>query len=123
MCLGVALRLKKEERSLSLGYLLAAFVGGVTEPGLYGIGMRYKKPFLGLMAGGFAGALYGAIMGVTAYNLVPVASFLALTAFIGGTTANLVNGILTGVIAFVVAALVTYFLDFKRDAEATKIFE
>lgn len=123
MCLGVALRLKKEERSLALGYLLAAFVGGVTEPGLYGIGMRYKKPFLGLMAGGFAGGLYGAIMGVTAYNLVPVASFLALTAYIGGSSANLINGIISGVIAFVVAAAVTYFLDFKRDAEAVKIAE
>jgi len=123
MCLGVALRLKKEERSLAMGYLLAAFVGGVTEPGLYGIGMRYKKPFLGLMIGGFAGGLYGAIMGVTAYTLVPVASFLALTAYIGGSTANLINGIISGVIAFVVAAGATYFLDFKRDAEAIKIAE
>lgn len=123
MCLGVALRLKKEDRALAFGYLLAGFVGGVTEPGLYGVGMRYKKPFIGLMAGGFAGALYGAIMHVTAYNLVPVASFLAVTGFIGGTQANLINGIISAAIAFVVAAAVTYFVDFKHDTEAIKINE
>lgn len=123
MCIGVALRLKKEERTLALGYFLAAFVGGVTEPGLYGVGMRYKKPFIGLMAGGFAGGLYAAILHVTAYNLVPVASFLALTAYIGGTSANLIHGIISGVIAFVVAAAVTYFLGFDKSAEATKVIE
>jgi len=123
MCLGVALRLKKEDRALALGYLLAGFVGGVTEPGLYGVGMRYKKPFIGLMAGGFAGALYAGIVHVTAYNLVPVASFLAVTAYIGGTQINLINGIISAAIAFVVAAAVTYFVDFKHDTEAIKINE
>ena len=123
MCLGVALRLKKEDRALALGYLLAGFVGGVTEPGLYGVGMRYKKPFIGLMAGGFAGALYAGIFHVTAYNLVPVASFLGVTAYIGGTQINLINGIISAAIAFVVAAAVTYFVDFKHDTETIKINE
>jgi beta-glucoside PTS system EIICBA component len=48
MCLGAVLRLKnKEHRSLSIGYLIAGIIGGVTEPGLYGVGMRYKRPFIG----------------------------------------------------------------------------
>ena len=60
------------------------------------------------MAGGFAGGLYAAITHVTAYVMVPVANFLALSGYVGGSTANIVNGIISGVIAFVVAAIVSY---------------
>ncbi|MDO4405379.1 MAG: PTS transporter subunit EIIC, partial [Atopobiaceae bacterium] len=44
MALGAALRLRnKEEKSLAFGYFISALVGGVTEPVLYGVGMRYKR--------------------------------------------------------------------------------
>ena len=116
MCLGTALRIKdKEQRSLSVGYLVASFIGGVTEPGLYGVGMRYKRPFLGMIIGGFAGGLYAGIMGVTAYTLVPVASILCVFSFAGGTVSNLVQGAISLVISFVVATIVAYFLGFKKD--------
>ena len=116
MCLGTALRIKdKEQRSLSVGYLVASFIGGVTEPGLYGVGMRYKRPFLGMIIGGFAGGLYAGIMGVTAYTLVPVASILCVFSFAGGTVSNLVQGAISLAISFVVATIATYLLGFKKD--------
>lgn len=115
MCLGVALRQKKaEERSLSLTYVIAQVIGGVTEPGLYGIGFGYKRPFIGMVAGGFAGALYGGIVGLTAYNLVPVASFLALLSYSGASTMNFVNGCISAAIAFIVSAVVTYVLGIEN---------
>ena len=117
MCLGCALALKgTEEKSLSFSYVVAAFLGGVTEPGLYGIGMRYRKPFIGMAAGGFAGGLYAGLMGVKAYAMVPVASFLAMTGYAGGSAMNLVHGIISGVIAVVVAAVVTYVLCREKKA-------
>ena len=115
MCLGAALRQKKtEERSLSLTYVIAQVIGGVTEPGLYGIGFGYKRPFIGMVAGGFAGALYGGIVGLTAYNLVPVASFLALLTYSGASTMNFVNGCISAAIAFIVSAVVTYVLGIEN---------
>lgn len=115
MTLGVALRMKnKEERSLSFGYLIASIIGGVTEPSLYGIGMKYKRPFIGMMIGGFAGGLYAAIVGLKAYAMIPVASFLCIFSFAGGPTSDLINGIITGVISFVVAAVVTYFVGYEK---------
>jgi len=111
MCLGMFLALRdKEQKGLSLSYTIAAILGGVTEPGLYGVGMRYTKPFIGMAAGGFAGGLYAGLMGVKAYAMVPVASFLALTGYAGGSTMNLVHGIISGIISVVVAAVVTYLL-------------
>lgn len=95
MCLGVALRKKdKEGKALSFSYVISQVIGGVTEPGLYGDGFGYKKPFIGLMAGGFAGALYGGITGLTAYGIVPVANFLCLLSYVGGSQMNFINGIL-----------------------------
>ena len=114
MSLGSALRIKdKEERNLAYSYFLASLVGGITEPGLYGLGIKYKRPFIGMMIGGAAGGLYAAITHVTAYAIVPVASFIALTGYFGGSTANIVNAIISAVIAFVVATVATYFLGFK----------
>lgn len=118
MCLGMFFALKdKEQKSLSLSYTVAAIIGGVTEPGLYGVGVRYTKPFIGMAVGGFAGALYAGLLGVKAYALVPVASFLALTGYAGGNTMNFVHGVISGVIAIVVAAVVTYFLCREKKAK------
>jgi len=116
MCFGSALRIhNKEEKSLSFGYFIASIIGGVTEPGLYGVGMKFKRPFVGMIAGGFAGGLYAGIVGLTAHTLIPVASALALFSFAGGSTANFVNGVITAVISFVVSAVVTYVFGFKKE--------
>lgn len=111
MCLGTALRLKdKDQRTLAWGYLVASLIGGVTEPGLYGIAVRYKRPFIGMMIGGFCGALYAGITHITAYVMVPVANFLALTGYVGGNSVNIINGVLSGVVAFTAAAVATYLI-------------
>ena len=111
MCIGMALALRdKEERALSWSYTIAEIIGGVTEPGLYGIGMKYKKPFIGMAIGGAAGGLYAGLMGVKAYVMVPVANFLALTAYTGGNASNIINGVISGIVAIVVAAIATYLL-------------
>ena len=111
MCLGMAFALRdKEERGLSLTYTVAAIIGGVTEPGLYGVGIKYRKPFIGMAIGGAAGGLYAGLMGVRAYVSVPVANFLALTGYVGGSGANILHGVISGIISIVVAAIATYLI-------------
>ena len=111
MALGAALRIKdKEQKALCISYLVAQMIGGVTEPGLYGVGVRYHRPFIGMMVGGIAGAIYMWIMGTVVYNFIPVASVLCLLSFVGGSTMNVVHAIIGAIIAFVVAMVVTYFL-------------
>lgn len=121
MLIGSFLRIKdKEEKSLTLGYFIASIIGGVTEPGLYGNGMKFKRPFIGLIAGGFAGGLYAGIMHVTCYAMVPVASFIGLTAFAGGPSMNMVHGMMSCAIGFVVAAMVTYFFGYDANDPVVK---
>ena len=118
MCLGSFLRLRnKNEKALAFSFLAACLVGGVTEPGVYGLGVRYRKPFIGLMAGGLAGGLYAGLTGVTAYTLIPVANFACLISFVGGTNANMINGFIACGIGFIVSAAVTYVLSIKEDVK------
>lgn len=119
MCLGATLRIReKEQKALSFSYFVSSIIGGLTEPGIYGLGIRYKRPFIGLMVGGFAGGMYAGIFGAAATTLLPVSNFLAAFMYTGSTTTNLVHGVISCIIAFVVAAVVTYIFGFKKDDSA-----
>lgn len=119
VAIGAALRLKdKEQKSLAIGYAITALVAGTSEPTIYGICARYKKPFIGLAAGGFAGGLYGGLVKVISATLVPSTSVTAVLAFVGKSTGNIINGIIASLIALAVAAAVTYFFGFEKDEPA-----
>ncbi|HJB58393.1 MAG TPA: PTS transporter subunit EIIC [Candidatus Faecalibacterium faecipullorum] len=107
MSIGAFFRLRGDERSASVGYLVSALMGGVTEPILYGIGLRYRRPFLGMIVGGLAGGAYAGIMGVAVHSMSP-SNILSFTGFVGGSTMNLVNGIIALIISTAVSAAVTY---------------
>lgn len=118
MSLGASLRIKdKQEKSLAFSYFIANFIGGVTEPGLYGLAIKYRRPFFGMMIGGFAGGIYAAITHVSAYVVVPVANFMCLSGYVGGSTANLINGVISGAIALIVAAIATYMIGVEPKAK------
>ncbi|MBQ4303426.1 MAG: PTS transporter subunit EIIC, partial [Lachnospiraceae bacterium] len=92
LALGAFLRIRdKEEKSLSLGYFISGIVGGVTEPALYGIGLKYKRPLLALMAGGACGGLYVGLTHAYMYAL-GATNFLMVLSFSGGEGMNFVNG-------------------------------
>ncbi len=46
-----------ENKSLCWGYFLTQFLGGVGEPLLYGVFLRYKRPWIGTLCGGAAAGL------------------------------------------------------------------
>lgn len=115
IALGAFLRLKdKKEKGLNLGYFISGVLGGVTEPALYGVGFRYKKPFVAMAIGAAAGALYASITGVKIYVL-GATSALAALGYVTGGTGNFVNGIISMVISVIAAAALTYFFGFTKD--------
>ena len=118
MALGAFLRLTdKKEKSLALGYFVSGFVGGVTEPALYGIGVKYKKPFIALMIGGALGGLYAGLTGVTCY-LLGATNFLSVLGYVAGGTANTINSIIAAAIAMFGTAALVYFFGFDKDEPA-----
>lgn len=110
-CLGVALRakdkaLKAECFSLAVGCILA----GVTEPAIYGINLRLKRPMYGVMAGGFLGGIVAALMGATAY-IYGYSTILAIPIF-EHTIIAIVTAIITTIIT---SCVVTIILGFKEE--------
>ena len=133
LALGAFLEFKnKKEKAVAGGYLASAVIGGVTEPTLYGIGLRYKKPMIAMAAGAFAGGAYAGLTGVK-YMITGAPAFLMPLTFVGGSTANLINGTIAIFLAFIVSAVLTYFFGFdpnepalreagETEAEAGKIY-
>ena len=64
--LAVALKSKDQKvKSMALPSAMSACMG-ITEPAIFGVNLRYFKPFLGGLAGGACGALYASIVGLGA---------------------------------------------------------
>lgn len=114
LALGAFLRLRnKKEKTLALGYFVSGLLGGVTEPALYGIGLKYKRPFITMAIGGALGGLYAGIMHVGFY-VDASSNFLGVLAFAGGEPSNFVNGIIACAIALLASAVLTYLFGFNK---------
>lgn len=110
-CLGVALRTKnKAFRAECLSLAFGCIVAGVTEPALYGVNLRLKKPMIGIMAGAAAGGILAGSLGATAY-VYGYSTVLALPIF-QDTMLAMAAAI---AVAIVVAAVVTFVLGFQDD--------
>ncbi|WP_404456558.1 beta-glucoside-specific PTS transporter subunit IIABC [Oceanobacillus kapialis] len=115
--LGVALRAKdKELKALASSTGITALLG-ITEPILYGVNLRYKRPLIAAMIGGGAGGLFLGIMEVGRFAQVPP-GLLALPSYIGPDGfAVLIYAVIGIVIAFIVSFIVSYFLGIKEEID------
>ncbi len=83
--LALALKTKnKKTKSMALPASLSAFLG-ITEPAIFGVNIRYMRPFVAGCIGGACGGLIAGLFGVgaTAYGITGVFGFLITTQFIG----------------------------------------
>ena len=69
---------------MALPASLSAFLG-ITEPAIFGVNIRYMRPFVAGCIGGACGGLIAGLFGVgaTAYGITGVFGFLITTQFIG----------------------------------------
>ncbi len=113
---GAFLKMKnKDEKGLAIGYVISAIAGGVTEPALFGILMRFRRTMVGMFIGGAIGAVFSGIMGVTYYLAGGAANFLVFTNYLQGGQMNTVWAIVGMAISFVIAAVVVYFTGFSKE--------
>lgn len=113
---GAFLRLKdKDEKGLALGYVISAIAGGVTEPALFGVLLKYRRTMLGMFIGGAIGAVVSGLMGVTYYLAGGSSNFMVFTNYLQGGTQNVIMAIVGMAISFVIAAIVVYFTGFTKE--------
>lgn len=110
--LGVFLKTKdKSVKELAGPAALSAVLAGITEPAIYGVTLRFKRPFfIGAVFSGIAGAIVAAA-GTGAPTLLGT-SILTLPGYIG---VGFVGFLIACVIAYFGSAIVTYFFGYSDD--------
>lgn len=111
VALGVVLRSKKKEtRAFAASTMIPALLGGITEPIVYGLAVKYKKPLIALtISGGVAGAFMGMFQTKAMVYVFP--ALTTLPAFFGDTFVIYLIGI---AMAFGLSAILTYILGFEE---------
>lgn len=118
--LGVFLKTKdKDMKGVSLS---AAVTGlfGITEPAIYGVNLRLKRPMIcGCVAGAVGGAIAGAANAVSwGYNMPGIATLPAY--FKAGHMSQFIGLLISVVVSFVLGAVFTWIVGFEGDGKHGK---
>lgn len=121
--LGVFLKTKdKDMKGISAS---AAVTGlfGITEPAIYGVNLRLKKPMIcGCIAGAIGGAVAGGFHAVSwGYNMPGIATIPAY--FKAGYMGQFLGFLLSILISFILGAVFTWVAGFKEEVTATENIE
>lgn len=113
----VAVRTKSKTMKSTAWSAAVSAVLGVTEPALYGVNLRLKKPFIGMVLGSLIGGCFAGVVHLTAYTFVSP-SLLSLPIF-AGPESNFMLSMLSVPVTLFVTFFVTYLLGFEdvKDAE------
>ncbi|MDU6685168.1 MAG: beta-glucoside-specific PTS transporter subunit IIABC [Enterobacteriaceae bacterium] len=107
---GVFLRARdKKLKSLALTTSFSAMMG-ITEPAMYGVNIRYKRPFAAALTGGACGGAFAMAMGVKTYAFA-LSGLPGLPALVGPT---FLWALVSIAISFVCAATLTVILGFEE---------
>ncbi|HGA1270188.1 TPA: beta-glucoside-specific PTS transporter subunit IIABC [Streptococcus suis] len=99
----------------------SALFAGVTEPALYGVTLKHKKPLYAAMIGGGLAGLFVGLTGVKAY-LFAVPSLIALPQFIYSEAAsNITNAMIAAAISIIVTFILAYFLGIDEETSTVNL--
>lgn len=99
----ISLRHKKDGTA-AIGYLTSALLGGVSEPTIFGLIMKYKKLLACQIIGAFCGGLFLGITKTAVYAMTGSSNFTSVLAFAAGGTANITFASIGGIISVIVTA-------------------
>lgn len=118
--LGVAFRTKNTDlRSLASSCGITALCG-ITEPALYGVNMKLKRPLYATMIGGGLAGLYAGITGIKAWS-AGTSNIFSVPIYIGGENmSSFYNACITVAIA-IVASFILSVLLYKEPAPSADI--
>jgi PTS system beta-glucosides-specific IIC component len=111
--LAVALKTKNKDLKQLASSAGITAVCGITEPAMYGVNLKLKKPLIAAMIGGGVSGLFLGITGVGRYTSGSP-GLLALPGYIGTNgLRNITFAIIGSAIAFVVAFVATLIMGFE----------
>jgi len=118
--LGYFLRTKKNEEKQLLGTMSFSALLGITEPAIFGVFLKYRRPFLAVIVGGGLGGLIAGLAGVKTMGMVW--GLTSLPTYLSYSTANFVWMVVSVITSFVLATVVGYglWVPAEEDTQQTK---
>lgn len=116
--LAVAVKTKRAKLK-EIGYAAAfSAFSGITEPAIYGITLRYRRPFLCACIGSAVGGFLSGLLHVNMWSII--GSIIGLPSFIDpdlGVTSNFWFAVLAGAATLIVSFVLTYFWGYNDSME------
>lgn len=110
----VALRSKnKDFKQIAGSSAFSALIAGITEPALYGVTLRLKKPMLGACIGAVAGGLFGGFFQMKCFGIATPAIVTIVQYVEESRPMSLLIAALTILITVVVAFIATLLIGFE----------
>lgn len=103
----------KKMKQIALSASITA-LSGITEPALYGVNLKLKKPLIYAMISGGVAGFYAGITGLVRYSYGSP-GLLTLPVFFGENPMNIIHACITVVIAFSVSLVLTFFLGWDTE--------
>lgn len=111
-CLAVGMKTKNMKlRALALPSSLSAFLG-ITEPAIFGVNLRYVKPFIMGLIGGAVGGFLASLFQLAGTGM----SITVIPGTLLYLNSQLPLYILTNVVAMIIAFVLTWFFGYKNEA-------
>ena len=112
--LAVSIKTKNTDLKQTAGSsAFSALVAGITEPALYGITVRLKKPMLGACIGAAAGGLVGGYFQLKSFGVATPALVTIPQYIEEGRPSSLVYIIITALVTIVVSFIASYMIGFE----------
>ncbi len=109
----------KALKSLAFSSSMTAFLGGITEPAMYGVNLKLKKPMYASMIGGAVAGLFAGIVKLKAFIYV-TPGLLSLAMWISEDENYLFLAIVTLIISSIVTFFATWILGFDDPIDGSE---
>lgn len=97
-------------KSSAISCAATAVVAGITEPAMFGINLRYKKPMIAAMSGSFIAAGIAGFFKVYAFSYVGSAGIFGLPVFLSSNVMNLICMLMSCLLGMLITFVLTLFL-------------
>lgn len=112
--LGYFLKTRNTQQKQLFGTVTLSAILGVTEPAIYGVFVKFRRPFIAVMIGGGMGGLFAGLTGVKAYSVAW--GLFGLPSYIGnGDFKNFWLMVTAVVISFIGSGVAAYLLGVPSD--------
>lgn len=118
---GYFLRASKGKEKQTFGTVSFSALMGITEPAIFGVFMKYRRPFLAVIIGGGIGGTIAGLAGVKTMGMVW--GLAAMPTYLAGGVNNFVWMLISVVVAFVIATAVAYGLGIPNEKAVAELSE